>query len=105
MDKREISVGINVAAKIENAQKNIVSLQNQLNKLNVPASVKNEFEGLFSGMERELDKLTQKTAGGKLKLIDKASVEKSIDNIDSLYGALIKKFESRGIATAGLKED
>jgi hypothetical protein len=83
----------------------LAGLQNRLDKLSLPASVRNEFLGLFSGMERELDKITQKTAGGKLKLIDSASVGKSIEKIDSLYSALLQKFESRGIATAALKED
>ena len=105
MKKQEISVAINLGAKIDEAQKNISELQKEINSLNVPASVKNEFTGLFSGMERELEKLTQKTAGGKLKLIDSSSAENSISKIDSLYDLLIQKLERHGIGTAGLKKD
>lgn len=56
-------------------------------------------------MEKEFDKIAQKTADGKLKLIDSSAAEKSIDKIDALYSAIIHKFESRGIASAGLKKD
>ena len=104
-NKREISVAINLTAKIEEAQRGIASLQNKLNKLNLPSSVNNEFQSLFSGLEKEMDKLSQKTANGKLKFIDNSAVEKSIEKIDSLYSLLIQKLESRGIAAAGLKED
>lgn len=104
-NKKEISVQINVGANLEDVQKRLAGLQNKLDKLSLPASVRNEFLGLFSAMDRELEKISQKTAGGKLKLIDSASVGKSIEKIDSLYSALIQKFESRGIATAALKQD
>ena len=56
-------------------------------------------------MEKEFDKIAQKTADGKLKLIDANAAEKSIDKIDALYSTIIHKFESRGIATAGLQKD
>jgi hypothetical protein len=56
-------------------------------------------------MEKEFDKIAQKTADGKLKLIDSSAAEKSIDKIDALYSTIIHKFESRGIASAGLKKD
>lgn len=104
-NKKEISVQINVGANLEDVQKRLTGLQNKLDKLSLPASVRNEFLGLFSAMDRELEKISQKTAGGKLKLIDSASVGKSVEKIDSLYSALIQKFESRGIATAALKQD
>ena len=104
-NKKEISVQINVGTNLEDVQKRLTGLQNKLDKLSLPASVRNEFLGLFSAMDRELEKISQKTAGGKLKLVDSASVGKSIEKIDSLYSALIQKFESRGIATAALKQD
>ena len=104
-NKKEVSVQINVSANLEDVQKRLTGLQNKLDKLSLPASVRNEFLGLFSAMDRELEKISQKTAGGKLKLVDSASVGKSIEKIDSLYSALIQKFESRGIATAALKQD
>ena len=56
-------------------------------------------------MEKELEKLTQKTAGGKLKLVDSSSAENSISKIDSLYDLLIQKLERHGIGAAGLKQD
>ena len=104
-NKKEISVQINVGANLEDVQKRLTGLQNKLDKLSLSASVRNEFLGLFSAMDRELEKISQKTAGGKLKLVDSASIGKSIEKIDSLYSALIQKFESRGIATAALKQD
>ena len=88
-NKKEISVQINVGANLEDVQKRLTGLQNKLDKLSLSASVRNEFLGLFSAMDRELEKISQKTAGGKLKLVDSASIGKSIEKIDSLYSALI----------------
>jgi dynactin complex subunit len=105
VNKKDISVGINVTAKIEEAQKNLSILQSQFGKLNVPNSVKNEFLTLFSSMEKEFEKLSEKTANGKLKFIDSSAAEKATEKIDSLYETLIRKLESRGIAAAGLQKD
>ena len=104
-NKREISVAINLTAKMENIQQNLTKLRNDLSKLSLPQSVVNDFSSLFSNMEKEIDKLVSKTASGQLKLVDSKDAIKSIEKIDSLYSLLIQKYESKGIGAAALKED
>jgi hypothetical protein len=64
-------------------------MQKNLAKLSLPKGLTSEFTSLFSEMQKEFDKLSSKTANGKLKLIDKKDAEKTIEKIDSLYSLLI----------------
>ena len=103
--KQNITVGIDIEARIDSAQKNITALQKNFAKLNLSDSMQAEFSNLFATIDKELNKISQKTASGKISLVDVASVEKSFEKIEGLYATLNKKIASRGITKAGLKED
>jgi hypothetical protein len=73
--------------------------------LNLSSGVQNEFSSLFASIEKEFEKISKRTASGKINIIDANGAEKALERIDNLYAMLSRKMEAKGIATAGLKED
>ena len=103
--KQNISVNIQLDAKIDQVQKNLNELRKNFSKISLSDSIQNEFSNLFANIEKEFEKIAKHTASGKLNLIDAGSVEKSINKINDLYASLSRKMQQRGVAKAGLKED
>ena len=103
--KQNITVGIDIEAKVDSAQKSLVTLQKSFAKLNLSDAMQSEFSSLFSSIDKELNKIVQKTASGKINLVDVASVQKSFEKIEGLYATLNKKIAQRGIMKSGLQED
>lgn len=103
--KQNITVGIDIEAKVDSAQKSLVTLQKSFAKLNLSDAMQSEFSSLFSSIDKELNKIVQKTASGKISLVDVASVQKSFEKIEGLYATLNKKIAQRGIMKSGLQED
>jgi hypothetical protein len=56
-------------------------------------------------LDKEINKVSKKTATGRINLIDSKSAEKSVEKIEALYATLTRKIEVNGLAGKTLKED
>ena len=104
-NRQSVTIDINVAGHIEKFSENIKKIQSELNKLHLAPGLKDTFSGIFISLDREIQNIQNKTGKGKLNIVDEKSIQRSLGNIDNLYGNLIKKLSSQGVKTSLLEKD
>ena len=103
--KKEITVGINLKARVEDAAKGIEKLQKSLEGFDLSKGLSADISKEFRKIENELKEIEKRTSSGEISIIDAKSVEKSLDKIEKDWNYLISKLNSHGLFEKGLKED
>lgn len=99
------SVVVDIQGKADQLESVIKRVRSEMSQFNLGEGATKSLSSTLSNLQKELDKLREKTVGNKLSLIDEREVKKSVETIDRLYGSLIDKLGSNGIASSGLKKD
>lgn len=102
---KKVTAVLDIQAKITQYQESLTQLQNGLNKLHMPDSLKKGFSDLFVDYQNELNKLQKSSAGGKLNPVNEKEIERSFDKIEGLYNSLIKKLNTSGYKSSILEKD
>jgi Skp family chaperone for outer membrane proteins len=103
--KKEITVGLKIKAKIDDALDSVKVLKDELSGFELSKGIAAEFSKEFKKIETELDELQRKTASGEISLVDAKGAEKALDKIEKDWNYLVSKLNSQGLLGKTLKED
>ena len=103
--KETLTVSIDIVGKIDSFSNSLKQIEGQLGRLKIRDDLADGVSNTIKKLNSEITKITELTSGGKLKLIDEKSFQKSISNIENLYNNLINTLQNKGINTSFLKED
>jgi len=98
-----IAVNVDVIGKLDNFSKALKIMESQLGNLNLGPQLSESFTTSFKKAFKEIEKASELTAGGKLKLVDEKVFQKTVSNIENIYDDLINKLEKHGVKTSLLK--
>lgn len=102
---KTITVAIDVVGKLDKLSNGLKQVQNQLGNFDLTAGLEKEFSSTLTKLFKQIDRASELSSGGKLKLIDEKAFNKAISNIENAYDELISKLERQGVNTSFLKED
>ena len=102
---KTITVAIDVVGKLDKLSNGLKQVQNQLGNFDLTAGLEKEFSSTLAKLFKQIDRASELSSGGKLKLIDEKAFNKAISNIENAYDDLISKLERQGVNTSFLKED
>ena len=103
--KKEITIGLQIKAKIDDALDSVKVLKDELSGFELSKGIAAEFSKEFKKIETELDELQRKTASGEISLVDAKGAEKALDKIEKDWNYLVSKLSSQGLLGKTLKED
>ena len=102
---KTITVAIDVVGKLDKLSSGLKQVQNQLGNFDLTAGLEKEFSSTLTKLFKQIDRASELSSGGKLKLIDEKAFNKAISDIENAYDDLISKLERQGVNTSFLKED
>lgn len=104
MARNEISVVVDVKGRIDNFRAAAEQMQGYLNKLELPKMAENKSASIFSQLSREIEKIQNLTAKGKIDLIDDKNIKTAYHNIENLIGQLEDLSNSPAVRGAWSKD-
>ena len=93
-----VDIKVRFNADVSNFQTQLQTIQNGLNKLNVPTKLYDSLRKNITTIETEIEKITSKTADGYLHLIDEKSVNDSTRKIISNFAQIEQKLGSKAFS-------